>query len=79
MDIVTVAQLRPDVFEDAERRARAEALIDAVAQRHSLDPVPHADEVGSITIVGLTVRQVEDALESVDPGWRDEGLFDLSG
>ena len=69
-------QLAPEVMDDAERRARAQALVDQVAARHSLEPSPRPDEVGTITIVGLERSQVEEALDAADPGWRDEGLFD---
>lgn len=79
MDTVTVLQVRPQVLNDAERRARAQALIDKVAERHSLDPGPRPDEVGSVTFVGLERSQVEEALDAADPGWRDEGLFDWEG
>ena len=76
MDTVTVLQVRSEVMDDAERRARAQALVDAVAERHSLSPPPRPDEAGSVTIVGLERAQVEEALDAADPGWRDEALFD---
>ena len=76
MDTVTVLQLRPEVIDDAERRARAQALVDQVSQRFSLDPPPRPDEVGSITLVGVAPAQVEEALDQADAGWRDEALFE---
>ena len=76
MDTVAVLQLRLEVLNDADRRARAQALVDQVDERYSLDPAPRPDEVGSITFVGVDQSQVEEALDAADEGWRDEALFE---
>ena len=75
MDAVAVLQLYDRAMDDPDARSRAQVILDQVAGHLHLDPPPRPDEVGSVTVVGVTPQQLAQALNEVAPGWQGEGLL----